>query len=63
LEAARGRGRFEIVRLRPGDGAVVTVVRDGRVVSRWGATPEQAARLAQGAIAIERSYGGPRGAA
>jgi len=57
LEAARTRGVIEIVREHPDGGAAVTVVRDGRIASRRELTPEEAARLAVGAITIERSYG------
>jgi len=63
LETARTRGVIEILRERPDGGAAVTVVRDGRIVRRWDATPEQAAKLARGAITIERSYGGGADAA
>jgi hypothetical protein len=60
LEVERTRGVIEIVRERPDGGAAVTVVRDGRIVGRWDATPGEAAKLARGAITIERSYGGAR---
>jgi hypothetical protein len=60
LEAARSRGVIEIVRVHPDGGASLTEILNGRIVSRWDATPERAARLERGAVAIERTYGGAR---
>jgi hypothetical protein len=60
LEAARSRAacNYTIVRRIIPDGlAIVTEIRDGRVVSRWEVTAEEAARLAKRAIMIKRSYG------
>jgi hypothetical protein len=57
LEAARSRGVIEIVRLRPDGGGVVTEIRNGRILRRWDATPERAARLERVAVWIRRSYG------
>jgi hypothetical protein len=57
LEAARSRGAVEILRVHPDGGASLTEILNGRIVSRWDATPERAARLERGAVAIERSYG------
>jgi hypothetical protein len=59
LEAERARGAIEILRMHPDGGAVVTALRDGRVVSRREVTAEEAARLAKRAITIERTYGLP----
>jgi len=57
LEAARNTGAIEILRLHPDGGAVMTEIRNGRIVSRQEVTAEEAARLARGAITIERGYG------
>jgi hypothetical protein len=57
LETARSRGVIEIVRMHPDGGAVVTEIRNGRVTRRREVTAEEAARLAEGAITIERCYG------
>jgi hypothetical protein len=62
LEAERARGVVEIVRLHHGGVAPVTVVCNGRVVSRRGVTPEEAGRVAVG-ITIRRTYGGRADAA
>jgi hypothetical protein len=60
LEAARSRGVIEIVRVHPDGGVVATEIRNGRIASRRELTPERAARLERGAVAIERTYGGAR---
>jgi hypothetical protein len=59
LEAARGRAVIEILREHPGGGADITVIRNGRVTRRREVTAEEAARLARGAITVERGYGLP----
>jgi len=59
LEQSRAARGIEIVRVHPGGGATLTVIRSGRIASRRELTPEEAARLAVGAITIERSYGLP----
>ncbi len=63
LETARTKGAIEVVRMHHDGGASLTEIRSGRVVSRRELTPEQAARLAVGAITIERTYGGGADAA
>jgi hypothetical protein len=57
LETARRLDTVEILRMHPDGGAVATVIRAGRVVGRRELGPEEAARLARGAILIERGYG------
>jgi hypothetical protein len=57
LEAARSRGGFEIVRLRKDGGGSLTEIRGGRIVRHQEVTAEEAARLAQGGLVIERAYG------
>jgi hypothetical protein len=58
LESARSRGAVEIRRVHPDGGAVVTEIRNGRIVSRRELTPERAARLEGGGVMIQRTYGG-----
>jgi len=57
LETARSIGVSEILRLHPDGGVVMTEIRNGRIVSRRDATPEEAARLVRGAVVNERAYG------
>jgi hypothetical protein len=61
LESARGRGVIEILREHHDGTATVTTIRSGRVVSRKELSAAEAAKLAVGAITIERAYVGPRG--
>ena len=63
LEQSRAARGIEIVRLRPDGSASLTQIRDGRIVSRRELSAAEAARLAKGAITIERSYGGGADAA
>jgi hypothetical protein len=52
----RGTAEFTIIRrIVPGGEAFVTVIKDG-IVRRWEVTAEEADRLSEGAITIERSY-------
>jgi hypothetical protein len=60
LEAERARGAVEILRVHPDGGASLTEILNGRIASRRELTPERAARLERGAVAIERTYGGAR---
>jgi hypothetical protein len=65
LEAARSRVTYNytiIRRIIPDGWAIVTEIRDGRVVSRREVTAEEAARLSEGTITIKRSYGAERSA-
>jgi hypothetical protein len=57
LEAARGKGAIEILRLHPDGGGSLTAIRAGRIVSRREVTAEEAGRLSEGAVTIWRSYG------
>jgi hypothetical protein len=57
LESARGRAVIEILREHHDGTATVTTIRNGRIVSRREVPAEEAARLAEGAVTIERSYG------
>ena len=57
LEAVRNTGAIEILRMRHDGGGSLTEIRGGRIVSRRELTPEETARLARGAIVIERGYG------
>jgi len=59
LEAARGKGAIEVLRTRHDGGAVVTEIRNGRMVSRREVMAEEADRLSAGAVTIERTYGLP----
>ncbi len=60
LETEHSSDVIEIVYKHLDGSGVLTKIRDGRVVSRRELTPEEAARLAKGAISIRRSYGGSR---
>jgi hypothetical protein len=65
LEAARSRITYNytiIRRIIPDGLAIVTEIRDGRIVSRREMPAGEAARLSEGAITIERSYGAERSA-
>jgi hypothetical protein len=59
LEAARNTGAIEILRMRQDGGGSLTEIRGGRIARRQEVTAEEAARLARGAITIERGYGLP----
>jgi len=57
LETARSMGAVEILRMHHDGWADVTEIRGGRTVSRREVTAEEADRLSEGAITIERIYG------
>jgi hypothetical protein len=63
LESARSRAAIEILRMRQDGGGNLTTIRNGRIASRREVTADEADRLSEGAITIERSYCPPTGEA